>query len=77
MPTPELTLEETGDMCLLLDAIVLPMPRVLPTNRRNCRDPHRKGSPRFVSKIPVVAVWHRVHLLSHNCVRAGRESDVA
>ncbi len=64
-------------MCLLLGAIILPTLHVPPTNRRNCRDLHRRGNPRFVAKVPVTAVQRRVPLLSHNCVRAGRESDVA
>lgn len=64
-------------MYLLLDATTLPTLHVLPTNTQNCRDPHHRDSPRFAAKIPVVAVQRRVPLLSHNYVRAGRESDVA
>ncbi len=63
-------------MCLLLDATTLPTLHAPPTNKQNCRDPHRRGNLRFVSKVPATAVLRRVRLLSHNCARVDRESDV-
>ena len=63
-------------MYLLLDAITPPTLHVPPTNRRNCKDPHRRGNLRSVSKVPATAVQRRVPLLSHNCDRADHESDV-
>ena len=76
MPILELTLEETGDMYLLLDATTLPTLHVPPTNKQNCRDPHRRDNLRFVSKVLATTVQRRVPLLSRNCARADRESDV-
>ena len=64
-------------MYLLLGATVLPMLRVPPTNRQNYRDQRRKDNLRFVSKVPVVSVQHRVPLLSDNCARAGLGLDAA
>ena len=77
MLIPELTLEGRGDMYLLLGATTLPTLHVPPTNRRNCRDPHRRGNPRFVARVPGAAVQHRVLLLFRNYVRGGLESGVA
>ena len=63
-------------MCLLPGATTLPTLRVPPTNKQNCRDPHRRGNPHFVARVPGAAVQHRVPLLSRNYVRAGHEADV-
>ena len=75
MQTPELTLEERGDMYLLLGATTLPTPRVPPTNRQSCIDLRHRGNPHFAARILVAEGQHRVLPLSHNCGRLGRESD--
>lgn len=77
MPIPELILEETDDMYLQLDATTLPTLHVPPTNKRNCRDPRRRGNPRFAASVPGAAVQHRVPLLSHNYGPTDPGSDAA
>ena len=75
MPIPELILGERDGTYLLLDATNLPMLHGPPTNRRNCRDLHRRGNPRFVARVLGVAVQHRVPLPARNYVQVGPESD--
>ena len=48
---------------------------MLPTNKRNCKGPHRKDKPRSGTKVPEVSVQRRVPLPSRNYVLAGLESD--
>ena len=48
---------------------------MLPTNKRNCKGPHRKDRPRSGAKVPGVSVQRRVPLPSRNYVLAGLESD--